>query len=339
MMHTLRFFSLALLLSACSLTLNHASAQTDVVAFWGFQNSFDFSDAGAGPNFQDHLADVDNTVGANVPSARANMLTYMGDAARLDDNGGGGFTSYTSPVSGSIVGASRTIKWDDLSGPGLDFSLNGVSTFQIDFNDGLGPISSDFGNDALVYIVFDGTGFQDFQFRFDIEGTPFDPDPPIDPVTGLPEEPASFLPDEVDVFYRTTGPGGVWFRAENNFDLTFSDFDPANPDNQAGNTGGYVPLNAALDNASSIEIIFNDFDSDGNGEMELDNIEIVANVFSNSMVLLGDVNVDTVVNFSDIPAFIALLQSGEFQAEADIDGSGVVDFADIPHFIDVLINQ
>ena len=55
------------------------------------------------------------------------------------------------------------------------------------------------------------------------------------------------------------------------------------------------------------------------------------------VILLGDVNLDGVVNFSDIPAFIALLQSGEFQAEADCNGSGDVDFSDIPFFIDILI--
>ena len=68
----------------------------------------------------------------------------------------------------------------------------------------------------------------------------------------------------------------------------------------------------------------------------------IINAFSLSVsdppvILLGDVNLDGVVNFSDIPAFIALLQSGEFQAEADCNGSGDVDFSDIPLFIDILI--
>ncbi len=332
---TTRFLSLVLLLGASNLALDHATAQTEVVAFWGFQQNFDFDDGADGPNMQDHLADVDNTAGGG-----ANLQTYMGDAGKLDDNGGGGFRSYTSPVSGAMFSVSRTIKWDDLSGSGNDFSIAGQSLFTVDFNDGLGPISGeDFGNDALVYITLDGTGFQDFQFRFDIEGTPFDPDPPIDPDTGLPEDPESFLPDEVDIFYRTTGPGGTWFRDQNNFDLTFEPFDPANPDNQAGDTGGYVSLNAALNNASQIEIIFSDFDSDGNGEMELDNIEIVANVVSNPMILIGDVNQDGLIDFGDIPAFITILQAGSFLAEADVNEDGSVDFSDIPDFIDLLIAQ
>ena len=55
--------------------------------------------------------------------------------------------------------------------------------------------------------------------------------------------------------------------------------------------------------------------------------------------LLGDVNTDGDVSFSDIPAFISVLQAGEFQIEADIDLNGAVNFADIPGFIAILQNQ
>ena len=54
---------------------------------------------------------------------------------------------------------------------------------------------------------------------------------------------------------------------------------------------------------------------------------------------LGDVDLSGVVDFSDIPAFIGVLQSGVFQAEADCDCSTVVDFADIPAFIAILQAQ
>ena len=56
-------------------------------------------------------------------------------------------------------------------------------------------------------------------------------------------------------------------------------------------------------------------------------------------VLLGDVDMDGDVDFSDIPAFIAVLSSGEFQAEADVNQNGVVDFSDIPPFIAILSGQ
>ena len=55
--------------------------------------------------------------------------------------------------------------------------------------------------------------------------------------------------------------------------------------------------------------------------------------------LLGDVNTDGDVSFSDIPAFISVLLAGEFQIEADIDLNGAVNFADIGGFIAILQNQ
>ncbi len=55
--------------------------------------------------------------------------------------------------------------------------------------------------------------------------------------------------------------------------------------------------------------------------------------------LKGDVDLSGVVDFSDIPPFISVLQSGVFQHEADCDCSGEVDFADIPAFIGFLQGQ
>ena len=55
--------------------------------------------------------------------------------------------------------------------------------------------------------------------------------------------------------------------------------------------------------------------------------------------LLGDVNEDGSINFSDIAPFIDVLSNGEFQDEADIDENGTVDFMDISPFIGLLINQ
>ena len=52
--------------------------------------------------------------------------------------------------------------------------------------------------------------------------------------------------------------------------------------------------------------------------------------------LLGDVNIDGSVDFSDIAPFIALLSAGNFQLEADIDTNDVVDFSDIAPFIAIL---
>ena len=73
--------------------------------------------------------------------------------------------------------------------------------------------------------------------------------------------------------------------------------------------------------------------SSASGQIEL-NVE-----FEPSPILLGDVNQDGEVNFSDISSFISLLSSGTYQAEADFDENGIVDFQDISPFIGALSGQ
>ena len=52
--------------------------------------------------------------------------------------------------------------------------------------------------------------------------------------------------------------------------------------------------------------------------------------------LIGDVNLDGVVDFFDISPFIEILSGAGFQAEADIDQNDEVDFFDISPFITIL---
>ena len=54
-------------------------------------------------------------------------------------------------------------------------------------------------------------------------------------------------------------------------------------------------------------------------------------------VLVGDVNLDGIVGFDDVPLFIDRVLSMEFQAEADIDGDGEVGFDDVLPFIDLIL--
>jgi hypothetical protein len=58
--------------------------------------------------------------------------------------------------------------------------------------------------------------------------------------------------------------------------------------------------------------------------------------FTVSEVLLGDVNLDGVVNFLDIAPFIGVLSGNTFQAEADVNLDGTVNFLDIAPFISIL---
>lgn len=56
-------------------------------------------------------------------------------------------------------------------------------------------------------------------------------------------------------------------------------------------------------------------------------------------IVLGDSNLDGIVDFSDIPAFIEILTNGTFLEQADVNQDGEVNFSDIAGFIDILIGN
>lgn len=89
-------------------------------------------------------------------------------------------------------------------------------------------------------------------------------------------------------------------------------------------------------NGTIVEVSFQSpFDSGSAVDFLLQRISVL----NDSSVILGDVDMNGIVDFADIPAFIAILQNGTFKAEADVDENEVVNFADIPSFIEILINQ
>lgn len=53
-------------------------------------------------------------------------------------------------------------------------------------------------------------------------------------------------------------------------------------------------------------------------------------------VLLGDVNLDGVVNLLDVAPFVDRIATGTYQAEADVNQDGSVNLLDVDPFIDVL---
>ena len=75
--------------------------------------------------------------------------------------------------------------------------------------------------------------------------------------------------------------------------------------------------------------------SDSRGGSATANITVTTEAVNN--FLLGDVSLDGAVNFLDIAPFIAILQTGGYQDEADIDRNGSVDFLDIGAFINLLL--
>ena len=62
------------------------------------------------------------------------------------------------------------------------------------------------------------------------------------------------------------------------------------------------------------------------------------NAVDAGIVLIGDVNLDGVVNLLDVGPFVALLTSGTFQAEADINEDGEVNLLDVGPFVQLLSN-
>ena len=73
-------------------------------------------------------------------------------------------------------------------------------------------------------------------------------------------------------------------------------------------------------------------DADDNGRFRLFRVAID----STPTVLLGDINLDEEVGFSDIAGFISILAADGFQEEADVNQDDKVDFDDIGPFIVIL---
>ena len=103
---------------------------------------------------------------------------------------------------------------------------------------------------------------------------------------------------------------------------------------------GDVNLDGVVD-CDDLEIVEDNLNNPGvwttgdvtcDGVVDDDDLAVV----EDQLPLLGDVNLDGVVNFLDISAFIDVLVSGGYQAEADINKDGAVNFLDIAPFIDVL---
>ena len=55
--------------------------------------------------------------------------------------------------------------------------------------------------------------------------------------------------------------------------------------------------------------------------------------------ILGDVDMNGVVDFNDIPEFVTVLLVNMFQCEADVDQNDLVDFNDIPLFVEILLGS
>lgn len=70
---------------------------------------------------------------------------------------------------------------------------------------------------------------------------------------------------------------------------------------------------------------------------EIDTQGIVTFQRSSSSLLIGDMNSDGVVDFTDIPGFVECLLGGQYHPQADINSDSLVDFSDVPPFVTLLL--
>lgn len=87
-------------------------------------------------------------------------------------------------------------------------------------------------------------------------------------------------------------------------------------------------------------IIFSDFAMNFDPTVQSDYgvVDLVITVTGPSCIL-GDVDMNGVVDFNDIPEFVTVLLGNMFQCEADVDQNDLVDFNDIPLFVEILLGS
>ena len=111
--------------------------------------------------------------------------------------------------------------------------------------------------------------------------------------------------------------------------MQVSDFNGTNND-QVGSAISIVA--SGFGSGSDHSITFNDLGANNAGNAR-SNASYASFAVGEVDVLLGDVNLDGVVNFLDISPFIGVLSNQGTQAEADLNQDGAVSFLDISPFI------
>ena len=105
-------------------------------------------------------------------------------------------------------------------------------------------------------------------------------------------------------------------------------------------TGGfsiYETIETTIESAAGdFDVVLNFDEVGSNVGGSLFGLNSLSVVSPESAVVLGDCNLDGVVNFSDISAFVGILQSGTYVAQADCNEDGAVSFPDISSFIAIL---
>lgn len=152
---------------------------------------------------------------------------------------------------------------------------------------------------------------------------------------------------------QTSETAGTAWKDANGVDVAnfLGSFDPTPIDSVPGYASDYDPRPATIEftipialaqswvddpaSFAGLVLVSND-DGDGAGRFNFQGNPAILSINPTPPFVLGDVDMNGVVNFLDIQPFIAVLTSGVLQAEADIDMNGAVNFLDIQPFIGIL---
>ena len=171
-------------------------------------------------------------------------------------------------------------------------------------------------------------------------GTETDVGSLIIPIFGeLSIDPEPFA-DETPLTTRTLTSNSViwdidpWFPGDNGINTTTTDLTPILQEiiDQPGWSGGrsvvFLIQNDPLDTSERLAVSF-----DGNPAQAP---VLTVDFTPGKTILLGDVNLDGVVNLLDVSPFVDVISTSGFQLEADVNQDGVVNLLDVAVFIDIL---
>ena len=209
------------------------------------------------------------------------------------------------------------------------------------------------GGGRLLYRVgsdITNAGTRDMRFSILGSATIVEPMVDIEPVTF---NETGRLNLDGDFFHQPSGEIRLQVGGTDNSDSADYQFDQLLVDGTMTNGGSlvvellpeYQPQNGDQITLIQSDNVIGEFSSvdiqgtpDGfDAEVEIDNGNVILTLTDE--FLLGDINLDGVVNFLDISPFIALLSGGGFLDQADINGDGEVNFLDISPFIGILSGQ
>jgi len=241
MAHSPRSLAFALVIAALAGLCLGSPAQAITVAEWNFPSG---------------------------PTSPVNSYTWQADAGSL--SGSASLEAYIGAAEKdgeqNLNAENGQVTWLDLKGGGDDWDdpRTGSPNVEVD-KDGTVE-TTDFGNDALVYLVLDGTGLSNFTISID----------------ALLDSDSDKHVTSMDFFYRVSATSNIWYRPAgyNNVGWTSTSGDDASLVN--------FSLPTALNGESNIELVIADFaEEDGNGFLGLGPVTIEAVPEPTTALLLG----------------------------------------------------